>query len=59
MSENELNRMFWEASIKRVVAAIESFAQGWQPNGSAEHVKSAIVSLIKRMPVPQVSEGRQ
>jgi hypothetical protein len=59
MSENELNRMFWEAYTKRVVGAIEGFAQGWQPNGPAQHVKEAIVNLLKRLPVPQVSEVRQ
>jgi hypothetical protein len=59
MSEQELNRMYWEAYTKRSVAAIEELAQGWQPNGPAQHVKEAIVNLLKRLPVPQVSEVRQ
>lgn len=58
MTNQELNRLFWEASVSRIVKEIELFSAGWRSNGPSEHVKNQIVARIRRMPVPQAREAR-
>ena len=48
----------WECSIKRVIAMIEEFSEGWSPNGPSKATATAICAKIKNMPVPgPTSEG--
>ncbi len=52
MSESEFRAHVWQCSIKRVIAMIEEFSEGWQPNGPSKGAAEAIVKKIRSMPVP-------
>jgi hypothetical protein len=52
MTENEFRAHVWQCSIKRVLAMIEEYSEGWLENGPSKAAAAAIVKKIRAMPVP-------
>jgi hypothetical protein len=59
MSEREFLELAWASCIKRVVAMIDDYSDGWAPNGPSKATADAIRNKIRHMPVPVQEMGER
>jgi hypothetical protein len=59
VSEEQFRAHVWGCSIKRVIAMIEEFSEGWLLNGPSKATAVSIVNKIRAMPVPGPTGDRK